>query len=114
MTMISLLMVLLAIMLTTCVAFEEEAARLMVYKNTLTNPVVENEDLTINYLLINNGELAAKTIKISDFYDPNSFDTKENVKSDGTVSFFVEELGPGNQISLNVTIVPKSSGAFES
>jgi len=113
----SLMVVLMAVMLTTtttCLAFEEAAARLLVYKNTLTNPVVENQDLTINYLLINTGELAAKSIKITDFYDPNSFDNKENIKQDGTVSFFVEEIGPGNQISLNVTIVPKSSGAFES
>lgn len=71
-------------------------------------------DFLISYLLVNKGHAAASNIEIKDRYDPNSFLTKDNISENGTVSFFVEELGPGKALTLNVTVAPKLFGMYES
>lgn len=76
--------------------------------------MVEGKDFFISYLIINKGYATATKIEIEDRYDPNSFLTKSNINENGTVSFFVEELAPGKSILLNVTVVPKLYGVYES
>jgi Translocon-associated protein beta (TRAPB) len=44
---------------------------LSVSQNTLTSPVVEGLDFSIQYLVINNGDAPATKIEIVDKYDAN-------------------------------------------
>ncbi|KAJ1415368.1 translocon-associated protein subunit beta [Ochromonadaceae sp. CCMP2298] len=71
-------------------------------------------DFSVNYQIINTGNAAATKIEVSDRYDPNSFETKNNINEEGNVAWELEELAPGAQASFNVTVRPKLYGIYES
>ena len=74
---------------------------------------------------------AASKIEVGDRYDPNrlcrnilhnfdlmkyicSFEILVDAKEDGSVSMYLDEIPPGGQVSLNVTVIPKLYGIYES
>eukprot|EP01033_Poteriospumella_lacustris_P004186 gene4186-2985_t len=93
---------------------ETPTAKLVVYKHSHTNPVVEGMDFVITYQLVNLGNAAATNIELVDRYDPNSFETIGNFDDEGMLSQNFEEIAPGAQASFNVTIRPKLFGIYES
>ena len=52
-------------------ASDELSAKLLLYKYSDTNPVVEGKDFVISYQLVNIGNTGATSIEIGDRYDPN-------------------------------------------
>lgn len=54
---------------------DEQVAKLLLYKYSDTNPVVEGKDFVISYQLVNIGNTAATSIEIGDRYDPNRYVT---------------------------------------
>mmetsp|Transcript_14790 Transcript_14790/g.22277 ORF Transcript_14790/g.22277 Transcript_14790/m.22277 type:complete len:205 (+) Transcript_14790:50-664(+) len=93
---------------------DSQNARLFLHKTSKTNPVVEGEDFVITYTVTNNGGLAAKGVEIGDRYDPRSFEVKGESSDEGSVSFFLDEIPSGGKVSVNVTVVPKLFGMYES
>eukprot|EP01041_Mallomonas_annulata_P002125 gene2125-4149_t len=57
---------------------------------------------------------SATKIEIVDRYDPNSFEIMTETKEDGSIFMAVEEVPPGGQTTLNVTVIPKLYGVYES
>lgn len=80
--------------------------------------MVEGKDFLVTYQIVNSGNAAASKIEVSDRYDPTrlvmcamsillytafhtnggfliSFESKNNVNSEGNVEFELEELAPG-------------------
>mmetsp|Transcript_9210 Transcript_9210/g.15294 ORF Transcript_9210/g.15294 Transcript_9210/m.15294 type:complete len:202 (+) Transcript_9210:67-672(+) len=116
MIMISLLLLVMLSVSVVQIAgdMDENLARLLLYKYTDSDPVVEGMDFFVNYQIINTGNAAASNIEVSDRYDPNSFETKNNINEEGNVAFELEELAPGGQAVFNVTVRPKLFGIYES
>ena len=44
----------------------------------------------------------------------SSFEIITGAKEDGSMSFSIEEVPPGGQVTLNVTVIPKLYGMYES
>jgi hypothetical protein len=57
---------------------------------------------------------AASQVVVTDRYDPESFEILGEDTEDGSVSFEVESIAPGEQYRHNVTVVPKLFGMYES
>ena len=76
--------------------------------------MVEGEEFIINYTLHNNGNAPARDIEITDRYDPTSFNVIDQTRADSTVTFNVDELGPGDSKRIRVTLVPALYGMYES
>ena len=93
-------------------AVADQEARLFLYKEKLTDPVVEGKDLVINYRIINRGDGPAYNIKVTDRYDPSSFDIKDIERDDQIVSFSVDEVAAQATVAINVTVVPKLFGEY--
>ena len=64
----------------------EPFARILLYKSTETNPVVEQKDFVISYQVINTGEVVANNIEIADKYDPKRY--KYTKASDPSFTFY--------------------------
>ena len=112
--MLSAVIVCVALMLFGVFADEYELApRVFVHKST--GPiVVANSNFVISYMIVNNGDAKAKDIEIVDKYDSNLFTGLDNVDESGNVKFAVEELDVNEQVTFNVTVVPKVHGIYES
>lgn len=94
---------------------DTSTARLLFYKFTTTVPVVEGNEFHVTYQVINNGESTATKVEIFDKYDPNSFQiTSGPRKEDGSVVAKFDEILPGGQFIVNVTVIPKLFGVYES
>jgi len=95
---------------------EEPIAKLIFYKSTPTDPVVENKEFGIFYEIINLGDGVARRIEVVDSYDPNSFDMiGENSNfTKGSLNLAYDFLEPNDRIKFNVTIKPKTKGVYDS
>lgn len=104
----------LALMPRSSADMDEPTARLLLYKATESDPVVEGKDFQVTYKIINTGNAVATAVEVTDRYDPNSFETKDNVNEEGNVNFELDELVPGGEALFNITVKPKLYGVYES
>jgi len=94
---------------------EFAAAKIFLRKHTATPfPLIIAKDFTVTYSAYNGGETDASLLTITDSYHPDSFTFKEGVGVDGTVTKTFAQLGAGETVSFNVTVVPKLKGVYES
>ncbi|XP_065306580.1 translocon-associated protein subunit beta isoform X2 [Dermacentor albipictus] len=91
-------------------AAEEEVteARLLVQKRILNKFLVEGKDIIVDYNIYNVGGSAALDIKVSD----NSFNPAYFEVTSGLLSFKLNRLAPGSNVTHTVVIRPLTFGYF--
>lgn len=101
------LAILLATFATLCgfVAAQQSTAnaRLLVDKEILNKYIVEGRDIVVNYHLINVGGSPARDIKITD----DSFPPQRFEVVNGILSFALDEIAPGTNVTHTVVLKPK-------
>ena len=91
----------------------EKAPRLVVYKKA-HGPVVVGTASVINYFVVNSGDASAMNVRVEDFYSPGVFSGIEggNLHANGTMLFYIPELGVGKDFSFNTTMVARVEGVY--
>ena len=108
----SFLVFVIAILALGAVAEEEtlpDRARVLVYKQLMTDPVVEGQDMTLTYSVFNVGKSSAFDVVVQDKWPEEIW---ERVEGDPLASFPVVE--PNSNVTYNVTLKPLKAGQFES
>uniref|UniRef100_A0A0C9R613 Translocon-associated protein subunit beta n=1 Tax=Amblyomma americanum TaxID=6943 RepID=A0A0C9R613_AMBAM len=91
-------------------AADEEAteARLLVQKRILNKYLVEGRDIVVDYNIYNVGGSAALDIKVVD----NSFHPQHFQVTSGLLSFKLNRLAPGSNVTHTVVVRPLTPGRF--
>jgi hypothetical protein len=76
--------------------------------------VIANDEFQITYLIRNVGSATAKSVSVSDRYDPNLFIGVDNVHQNGSVNFMIDQLDIGSEKKYIVSVTPKVHGIYES
>ncbi|KAL1420918.1 hypothetical protein MTO96_004289 [Rhipicephalus appendiculatus] len=107
-TMLRILAGVLCLLLVHAAEEEVTEARLLVQKRILNKFLVEGKDIIVDYNIYNVGGSAALDIKLSD----NSFNPAYFEVTSGLLSFKLNRLAPGSNVTHTVVIRPLTFGYF--
>ncbi|XP_071965189.1 translocon-associated protein subunit beta-like [Antedon mediterranea] len=86
----------------------DDGAKLLAVKNVLNQHIVEGKDLTVTYSVYNVGSSVALKVNLVD----DSFPADQFTTVSGSKEVTWDRIAPGSNVTHNVILEPKISGAF--